>query len=183
VKGIERVLDWLGLPVMPCRSFEDNGSLGCLRCEWNLAAHTEDPRYAGKLGEAMIEKPLHVRVAEALGCEPRWTHSAGWFCDCTDHAHAKFQSEYPGPDERGRPHGIRHYYTDWSAGGPLIERFGITVMLAPYADEWPGLWHACLEQHPWDSHQGINTEGRTPLVAVCNLIIALHAGRPTVTPL
>lgn len=123
-----------------------------------------------------MDKPLHVRVAEVLG----------WF---------RFEPSLNGmwPDEwRGQPptpivgeaaKEIPRYDTDWSATGPLIEKYGITLMKA-WPDS-PDPWHACTESHygafnVGHSHQCefINAGLQTPLVAVCNLILALaEAGK------
>jgi hypothetical protein len=115
------------------------------------------------------EKPLHVRVAEALGwleCpdEPGMWHPPGVRCDpdrlvgediyaCDEHAE--------GADL------LPEYDTDWSATGPLIERVGIDVGL-----DRPGLWTAAICQPDKDLMEAY---GPSPLVAVCNLILALHA--------
>jgi len=121
------------------------------------------------------EKPLHVRVVEALG----WTraHYPG------DHGFG-----VPGPPcgdiliadmerlrWRGREPGemligadctlIPRYDTDWSSTGPLIERYGLSVF------RQDGIWFAMFDPKGarWCG------EGPTPLLAVCNLILAFHA--------
>lgn len=108
----------------------------------------------------MSEKPLNVRVAEALGCEP--IEDDGYephrfYCGCDPLTHAT-------PGELPR---LVRYDTDWSATGPLIERYGIdlTKLLGSHC------WLAEGQPDGWlDS-----AEGPTPLLAVCNLILALHA--------
>lgn len=109
----------------------------------------------------MSEKPLHVRVAEALG----------WF-DFQPSANGFWPLEWRGHPSRpiiGEPHKkIPRFDTDWSATGPLIERFGI-FLRRYYGDRWfasPG--------QPLPG--GADTvDAATPLEAVCNLILALHA--------
>jgi hypothetical protein len=100
------------------------------------------------------EKPLHVRVAEALGCTPR-AFDGEWFCDCKATSH-----RFDGGAGR-----IAEYDSDWSATGPLIERFAIK--LDPYhADHWEA------------SAEIPTRDGATPLEAVCSLILALaEAGK------
>lgn len=107
------------------------------------------------------EKPLHVRVAEALG----WT-------DCTPTAEVEaddWEGVRPNPcgacgDTDWRP--IPLYDTDWSATGPLIQRFKIGLECTP-----GGHWEA-------DTYEYLGVLGRsgdTPLIAACNLLLALHA--------
>ena len=112
-----------------------------------------------------METPLHVRVAEALG----------WF---------GFQPSINGlwPDEwRGipprpiigePPKEVPRYDTDWSATGPLIERFRLEVIPTPHESK---AWLAATEINA--QHKD-NRLGQTPLIAVCNLILALsEAGK------
>jgi uncharacterized protein DUF2591 len=112
------------------------------------------------------EKPLHVRVAEALG----WTELrkvggiliadnwAGW---------------PPGALPlvgQPRPEAIApRYDTDWSATGPLIEKYGIGIQ----RDGLEGFWMAWV-----NGKSPTQSEDETPLVAVCYLILALkEAGK------
>lgn len=105
------------------------------------------------------EKPLHVRVAEALG----WTHISlnTW------HQRNNWAGMYPGGAAGSRR--IPRYDTDWAATGPLIERIPITVgrYMSPFMD---GAWYATA---PGPSVIQSERTGATPLVAVCNLILAL----------
>lgn len=70
------------------------------------------------------------------------------------------------PEWRSR---IAHYDTDWSVTGPLIEQFGIaSYPLRNYtvdSDETQG-WVARWKH-------SVDASGPTPLIAVCNLILAL----------
>lgn len=128
----------------------------------------------------MSDKPLHVRVAEALG----WTN-----CQlCPD-----------GPDIHGRQHWVGdqpviggvvrqshcmpEYDTDWAATGPLIEKYRISLS-ATYKlfDGDDGLplpgdtWIASDDRRRAKGGFPVAMEpGSTPLIAVCNLILALHA--------
>lgn len=112
----------------------------------------------------MEEKPLHVQVAEALG----WTK-----LKCLGN-----QDSWEGlpplePDKFGRrwisdwlPLTIPRYDTDWAATGPLIEKHGINVRGGP------GRWWTMAD---WPTHQRHIVwagQAETPLIAVCNLILA-----------
>jgi hypothetical protein len=103
----------------------------------------------------MTDKPLHVQVAEVLGCNviPRNQDC----CSC---------------------HGtIPHYDTDWSATGPLIDQLHLTVR--PTYGRWAAIqihhpFGTCGVPEPEKSPFRSQEEGETPLRAVCNLILALH---------
>lgn len=113
-------------------------------------------------------KPLHVRVAEALGCEAE--DDAGWVCRCK-----------PPKTHRHSLDRILRYDTDWSATGPLIERFGLTLLRGERG------WYAIPEDEvPWvseypdvqmllDGHLPLYDPCPTPLNAVCERILAPHA--------
>ena len=119
------------------------------------------------------ERPLHVRVAEALGwseieeyavkqpgVQPRWI---GW--------------------KQGTPVGTKHeiplYDLSWCATGPLIEKYAIVL-----DHLWPGdlgldgfNWRAQVSadvrssEHDAYHRYGV---GPTPLIAVCLLLLELH---------
>ena len=108
------------------------------------------------------ERPLHVRVAAALG----WTYlspgEVGW------------EGEPPAWDERAKiprrldQHiGVPDYDTEWSATGPLIERLGIRL------GRDPGM------REPWDASRLVadayTSSGRTALEAVCHFLLELDA--------
>jgi hypothetical protein len=121
-------------------------------------------------GAMSTDKPLHVRVAVALGmlCEPcssdggcpEWTEipSTDWGEDC----------------QNGH---IPRYDTDWSATGPLIEKFGITVTpgscLGLFKSPWVAARNFVAECDGWASEE--DAAGPTPHLAICNLILALKA--------
>lgn len=113
------------------------------------------------------EKPLHVRVAEALGCSwpKHYIDGDAWHCRCGCYEHA-------GGDDSDSSE-IFRYDTDWSATGPLIEKYSISVTRTWKAmlEDIPGdNWIACIK----DANRGF-ADGPTPLVAVCNLLLKLHA--------
>ena len=129
---------------------------------------------------AVETKPLHVRVAEALGCKLRLMHQTPvelgdfWVCGC----HATKEVHGYGLE-------MYHYDTDWSATGPLIERYKIALL---HPGEW--LVEPDTNVRDWvaatkfssSSDDGYDAEAygysRTPLIAVCNLILALkEAGK------
>lgn len=118
----------------------------------------------------MSEKPLHVQVAEALGCKPQ-LNAGIWMCGCSP-GPGPF---YPHSSVQGT-RGIDRYDTDWSATGPLIERFGIML----HADTSEAAVKEFREENPelfseeWTSRP-IWFQAETPLLAVCRLILALHA--------
>lgn len=120
------------------------------------------------------EKPLHVRVAEALGCKPvqatdpearrRHEESGMWgACWCAN-----------GGDDKG-PHSasgvptteLARYDTDWAATGPLIERYYINL--------------ESLGEHGWEAsnYPGglsiLRVTDTTPLLAACKLILYMKA--------
>lgn len=122
----------------------------------------------------MSEEPLHVQVALALGCKPRHIEPY-WLCGCSSYAH--------GCDGESPPYkndSILRYDTDWSATGPLVEKYGIALIgegrdwtayhgaSAFEADAAEGSAFSCDE----------SADGPTPLVAVCHLILKLaEAGK------
>ena len=119
------------------------------------------------------EKPLHVRVAEALGCKP-WHGTTGggdWYeCRC-----ATTHGEYPttGPQPHGQHYStgflVLRYDTDWSATGPLIEGYALSVaprrLVKGHKRDWQAL--------SWRLEIAGGAVGPTPLIAVCNLLVAL----------
>lgn len=103
----------------------------------------------------MKEKPLHIQVAEALGrvsCK-EWRLIA---CGMAGPVYGKVCNH-----EDCYPASMPPLYdTNWSATGPLIERYGIE--LEHFASTWCAL-----------GPEARRAGGRTPLLAVCNLILAL----------
>lgn len=126
-------------------------------------------------------RPLHVRVAEALGWtdlapmdNPRPPHGQG--CPC----HSDWEGWHAGylgpgtltprPSGQGL-HPVSRYDTDWSATGPLIEQYGITLIRvpAPWMLGRP-------DGQPWEAYRDdIKMFGETALLAACRLIVALHS--------
>jgi hypothetical protein len=121
-----------------------------------------------------MEMPLHVRVAEALGCEVRRIRpefGTGWSCGC------------PMDSDERKPHGqggttgawlIARYDTDWSATGPLIDKYGIALHIEEDESSRPRRWIADYTS-PMSDPAGVscNTYGATALEAICNVILAV----------
>lgn len=119
-----------------------------------------------------MDKPLHVRVAEALGCTSKPLSNGEWFCEC---ASRRDVDECPATGY-GTGGTIPRYDTSWEATGPLIERTGIAVMPWSLHPSPERRWHACLEGgEACESRHAPIAYGETPLIAVCNLILAIAA--------
>jgi hypothetical protein len=98
------------------------------------------------------DKPLHVRVAEVLGSMVRLQE--GW---------------WERLDGAIWTAAIPRYDTDWSATGPLIERYRLDV--SPAKDGW-----LATSDLPYAATGGWGqAAGPSPQVAVCNLLLALKA--------
>lgn len=122
-----------------------------------------------------MEKPLHVLVAEVLG----WSYiGPGNSMNIADPGIG-----YPPLTPIvGHKEPIPHYDTDWAATGPLIERYDISIMEDggghPPVTQWAAEADYYAE-NPAEKDYGGNwatayARGATPLLAVCNLILALH---------
>lgn len=133
----------------------------------------------------MSEKPLHVRVAEALGCklvaEP---HPMA----CVDATLPDYFTCGCPPDRFGyRPHGlggIARYDTNWAAMGPLIERFHISLHAAGDGRRWfadapdSHLEPTCVHVGGFGSWAPCADRSDSPLVSACHAILALMAPDP-----
>lgn len=104
-----------------------------------------------------IVKPLHVQVAEALG----------WTCVSLLSGSVEDWSGYA-PDAHEFVMPIPRFDTDWSATGPLIEKYGLLV--APYGPKWNAVY--LRDSTQWGP---MERAGATPKEAVCRLILALKA--------
>lgn len=125
-------------------------------------------------------RPLHVRVAEALGmvaCDKwevwgvgiggtEWMHKSPCNPPC-------FNAKEPPP-----------YDTSWALTGPLIEKYRISFIIAFHETAWRAVFDAGYG-HDGEIYSGADdaweSNGTTPLIAVCNLILALkQAGKLTI---
>lgn len=141
------------------------------------AFHVAVGAYGGQ-PRAEQGKPLHVRVAEALG----WTECAPW---ASEHRLSdRWSGVWPGSTQRTQyaPHGlvrtiVPKFDVDWAATGPLIERF--VSYIEKLSDEGTATMYGARWWSPeFGEMDDIIETGPTILVAVCNLIVALHeAGR------
>lgn len=145
----------------------------------------------------MSEKPLHVKVAEALGWSAWKSKHGHWI---VTHGYGN-ETRWPSCEEGfGHPHPIYdsttgqklpesvwwdecphvpHFDTDWSATGPLIDRFGIGLQRyglgATEASRkaWPnGHWSAI--GFPVLGGE-LSAPGQTAILAVCDLIVTAFA--------
>jgi hypothetical protein len=121
----------------------------------------------------MSDKPLHVRVAEALG----WTDCLpfeAWGVVDPEH----WVGTPPGwtytVADIGKSTEPPRYDTDWSATGPLIERLGIHIEPdACHEPEW-----LAFVLHGDEQFSVSEATQPTPLLAVCHCILALkEAGK------
>lgn len=119
------------------------------------------------------EKPLHVRVAEALGCN---VEKAIWYvCGCVpDHVSGIAPHSVGTVSNRW----LALYDTDWAATGPRIEQFGLLVQKRqhPRVDYQGRPWYASDGVFKYGEYAPrLYAYGETPLIAVCHVIIAMHA--------
>lgn len=114
-----------------------------------------------------MEKPLHVRVAEALGWHRPTLIQTGHRI-YGNLRNAWFAGE---PQDGGDPvcgtTEIPRYDTDWSVTGPLFERF------VDFIDRLQVAGPNGIEQEVVAYCEGINGRGPNTLIATCNLILAL----------
>jgi hypothetical protein len=111
------------------------------------------------------QRPLHVQVAEAIGCKPvppkpGWeTEAELWRCNCHNGPHEDMGAEQPGA--------LKRYDRNWSATGPLIEKYGIGVEVL---DDNSWMVWCEMDDISMDIHGDV---GNSVLVAICRLILAL----------
>ncbi len=109
-------------------------------------------------------KPLHVRVAEALGW--KGLHPTSYEGD----TRVFWWGSPPGTAIQFAE-GCWRYDTSWTATGPLIEKYKLDIVWDD--DSWRAYWDGGD-----DGDMGIGVYAATPLVALCNLILELgEAGK------
>lgn len=107
------------------------------------------------------ERPLHVCVAEALG----WTKLAiSGYVQFVGGTMVSDGREWRGRDairvdDPWHDSPVPRYDTDWSATGPLIEKYDINVFPASRTDGKTTAWAADLI---WDPDDESGAEGKTP---------------------
>lgn len=125
-----------------------------------------------------MEKPLHVRVAEALG----WLR-----CDQGESLLGTVEEWYGIPrGDDGLYHGahveVPRYDTDWSAGGPLFEKFvermDVTLPHTDpprYSEQDGTLLYPGETYGQWVEVSGAAEDGYGPtiLTATCDLVLRL----------
>lgn len=139
----------------------------------------------------MTEKPLHVRVAEALGCKlelapsQRWGQPAGemeWFCRCPKPKTALTGSvEWKTGQQPKNPRHIGYmtygevarYDLSWYATGPYVEKYRLWVQPCEHP-------HGSFDGPHWTAYvvrgaQSWEGEGKTALIAICHCLIELAA--------
>lgn len=112
-----------------------------------------------------MDKPIHVQVAEALGCNSafrkayRGDKEEQWCCEDGDHRDPTLCEPWlDSPD-------VARFDLDWCATGPLVERHKIALEWHPL---WaPPGWCAVSEDGGWIG------SADSPLLAICRLIIEL----------
>lgn len=129
-------------------------------------------------GSSELMEPLHVKVAEALGARNvRYDIGASavdederWFAEWPEGCSLppECRSLDPNDDISSLYYdAIPRYDTDWSALGPVIERYSINLEA-----NGDGTWGA----HTYPGGTSIFDEsGPTPLLAACSLILSLSA--------
>ncbi len=132
----------------------------------------------------MNEKPLHVRVAEALGDGPcryeeRHCHVGQTVClrcsgmgdfprvtDSPQIVGRWLQPYWIEDEDVGEP--VPAYDKSWDATGPLIDRYGISLNRAFGSERY--IASLAVDKSP---EGAFLLDGDMALVAVCNLVLAL----------
>jgi hypothetical protein len=155
----------------------------------------------------MIEKPISVRVAEALGEKPldaewgysgppeegTWSHERSRLFKTIDEAKAAYTAMgivKSQPDEwylcywkdGWGPICVPEYDTEWFETGPLIEKYGMQIHPSLLTGGWYAWENLASRPDSWSSKPPdpplLSGHGDTPLIAVCNLILNLkEAGK------
>jgi len=153
------------------------------------------------------KKPLHVRVAEALAPDietkigypqnvasiadgadfPTGQPEAVWYI--REHLKADHDCVWAWDNESCKCRKtwltrIPRYDTDWSATGPLIQQYGINLERAQAARPDGSPYSAWRWAKPEDEIPPKKQWGDTPLIAICNFILAISAAGklPKVNP-
>jgi hypothetical protein len=68
-----------------------------------------------------------------------------------------------------KPVAVPHYSTNWSQGGPIIERERITLDGTAIRDQWMAVFYV-PDEEPWEMR------GPTPLIAAMRCFVASKLG-------
>jgi hypothetical protein len=123
-----------------------------------------------------VVKPLHVRVAAAFGWSD-FRKEGGILLPGVDNWRGWPPGAYPIIGQPTPRKMVPRYDTDWSETGPLIEWFRLSPHPLEKSSAWGAGW--------WDPDEFYERveAGPTLLIAVCELILALHtAGKLPPTP-
>lgn len=119
------------------------------------------------------DKPLHVQVAEALGWEKCARTGPVQYYDRDIRIDNR---EWTGVDpvvvDRSYRRVVFRYDLDWSVTGPLIKKYQFALRRYP-TDDGVGFWSASTVTPKDATVDAVVHFGPTPLLAICNLIIAL----------
>lgn len=117
---------------------------------------------------------MKINVSEATPLQLDWLVAK---CEgLNPNTDPKLRKQYVGysgfAEGNGFGYAIKHYSTDWSQGGPIIEREFIS--LDPF-DDHPR-WCATIPCYPYNQH------GHTPLVAAMRSYVASKLGDEVEVP-
>lgn len=119
---------------------------------------------------------VKIRTAHLTGPSLDWVVAK---CEgLNPNSDPKVRRQYVGysgfAEANGFGHAIKHYSTDWSQGGPIIEREGIKVGIID--DSAPVIWAAQLSD-PWRKLESVHSRtGTTPLVAAMRCYVESRMG-------
>ena len=116
----------------------------------------------------LIGPALNWAVAKAEGLNPN--------------SDPKVRRQYVGysgfADANGFGYAIKHYSTDWSQGGPIIEREWLGITSWPNESDEEQRWQC----HQYDAPKPYQALGPTPLIAGMRCLVASHLGNEVEIP-
>lgn len=116
-----------------------------------------------------------MNVSDAVGAQLDWMVAK---CEgLNPNSDPKVRRQYVGysgfAEANGFGYAIKHYSTDWSQGGPLLEREKLELRCTDY--EWQAF---CFGFPVAKAHSGrrVWASGPTPLIAAMRCLVASHLG-------